>query len=82
MGDTRLKIVLSDPEVHKIVLKSPVSHDGGNGEGIVITDVPDINGGTVRTITATEIGGTLNITQNGVWDVSSYAYVRVQVPKG
>lgn len=53
---------------------------GGSG-GIVISDTTDAAGGTVRTITATEISGTKQIIANGTGiDVSSYQYVDVAVP--
>ena len=52
-----------------------------SGGGIIITDTTDAAGGTIRTITATEISGTKTITQNGTGiDVASYAAVDVAVP--
>lgn len=54
---------------------------GGGSGGIVISDVPDAGGGVVRTITAVEISGTKQITQNGTGiDVTEYAAVDVAVP--
>ena len=51
------------------------------GDGVIITDTTDANGGTIRTITATEISGTKTITANGTGiDVTSYAAVDVAVP--
>lgn len=56
---------------------------GGGSGGIVITDTPDAAGGTVRTITAVEISGTKQITQNGTGiDVTEFAAVDVNVPSG
>lgn len=53
---------------------------GGGAGGIVITDTADSHGGIVREITAVEISGTKQITQNGTGiDVTSYAAVDVNV---
>lgn len=61
-------------------LISQIQQGGGSG-GIVITDTPDPAGGTVRTITAVEISGTKQITQNGTGiDVTEFAAVDVNVP--
>lgn len=57
-----------------------ISGGGGSG-GIVITDTADSHGGVVREVTAVEISGTKQITQNGTGiDVTSYAAVDVAVP--
>lgn len=52
----------------------------GGGGGVIISDTTDSHGGTIRTITGTQISGTKSITTNGVQDVTSYASVNVQVP--
>ena len=50
--------------------------------GMTITDVVEQDGGTVRTISGTEIIGTKQITENGTHDVSSYAFAEVNVNSG
>ena len=47
--------------------------------GMTITDVVEQDGGTVRTISGTEITGTKQITENGIHDVSSYAFAEVNI---
>lgn len=50
--------------------------------GMTITDVVEQDGGTIRTITGTEISGTKQITENGTYDVSQYASADVSVSGG
>lgn len=54
-----------------------------SGGGMVIQDVVDTDGGTIRTITGVEISGTKTITENGTGiDVTQYANVDVNVSGG
>lgn len=56
---------------------------GGGGGSVVIVDTQDSHGGTIRTITSdVTVQGTTNITQNGVYDVSTYATANVSVSGG
>lgn len=59
-----------------------VSVDVAGGEAMTIVETPDPAGGTILEITGVEVAGTLNISQDGVYDVVSYAHVNVSTGGG
>ena len=50
------------------------------GNAFLISDTTDPAGGTIRTATAIEVAGTKSITDNGTYDVTSFASADVSVP--
>ena len=50
------------------------------GNAFLISDTTDTAGGTIRTATAIEVAGTKSITDNGTYDVTSFASADVSVP--
>lgn len=63
--------------------KSGVKQLGTNaGQSIVVTDEIRPDGGIIKHLTGTVVSGALNITQDGTFDVSSYAQVIVNVGGG
>ena len=50
------------------------------GNAFLISDTTDMAGGTIRTATAIEVAGTKSITDNGTYDVTSFASADVSVP--
>lgn len=82
-GTDTVSVSVTQEVPHYDALSQVTVLAASGGGGIVITDTTDAAGGTIRTITATEISGTKTITQNGTGiDVASYAAVDVAVPSG
>ena len=58
-------------------------HEGNvvPGGAVVVTDEEDPGGGIIKHITSdVVVSGTLQITSSGVYDVSRYAFVEVNIP--